>query len=244
MEVFVVLLYGVAATLLFLYNCGQLSLIIIYLRTERKRRAAVLTANHIRPADLPRVTVQLPVYNELYVVERLIDKVVLLNYPKDKLDIQVLDDSTDETVDIIAAKVSAYKQQGFDIEHVRRPERKGFKAGALAYGLAFAKGEFIAIFDADFVPDPDFLLKTIPHFQDPKVAIVQTRWEHLNEDFSLLTQLQAFGLNAHFTIEQSGRYAADLLANFNGTGGVWRKVAIADAGACQSETLTEDIKHS
>ncbi|MFD2571621.1 cellulose synthase family protein [Spirosoma soli] len=241
MEVIVLILYGLALMLLFFYNCGQLSLIIIYLRTERKRRAAMLAADTLSPASLPRVTIQLPVYNELYVVERLIDTVVQLNYPKDKLDIQVLDDSTDETVDIIAARVNTYKRQGFDIEHVRRPERKGFKAGALAYGLEFAKGEFIAIFDADFVPDPDFLLKTIPHFSDPKVAIVQTRWEHLNEDFSLLTQLQAFGLNAHFTIEQSGRYAADFLANFNGTGGVWRKVAIADAGGWQSDTLTEDL---
>lgn len=241
MELLVVLLYGLALLLLFLYNCGQLSLIIIYLRSKRKRRAMITSADATRPDVLPRVTVQLPVYNELYVVERLIDAVVQLNYPKDKLDIQLLDDSTDETVSIIAAKVDEYQRQGFAIEHVRRPERKGFKAGALAYGLAFAKGEFIAIFDADFVPDPNFLLKTVPHFNDPKVAIVQTRWEHLNEDFSLLTQLQAFGLNAHFTIEQSGRYAAEFLANFNGTGGMWRKAAIYDAGGWQSDTLTEDL---
>lgn len=241
MEALVLILYNVALLLLFLYNCGQLSLIISYLRTERKRKAAVEAVVLPAPDNLPRVTVQLPVYNELYVVERLIDAVVGLKYPKEKLDIQVLDDSTDETVAILAAKVAEYRARGFDIEHVRRPERKGFKAGALAYGLTFAKGEFIAIFDADFVPDPDFLLKTIPHFADPKVAIVQTRWEHLNEDFSLLTQLQAFGLNAHFTIEQSGRYSADLLANFNGTGGVWRKTAIADAGGWQSDTLTEDL---
>ncbi|GAB3490721.1 glycosyltransferase family 2 protein [Spirosoma knui] len=241
MDTVVVTLYGLTLLLLFLYNCGQLSLIIIYLRSVRKRRSAIRLADINAPDTLPRVTVQLPVYNELYVIERLIDAVVLLRYPKDKLDIQVLDDSTDETVDIIAAKVDEYQRQGFDITHVRRPERKGFKAGALAYGLEFAKGEFIAIFDADFVPDPDFLLKTVPHFNDPKVAIVQTRWEHLNEDFSLMTQLQAFGLNAHFTIEQSGRYAAGFLANFNGTGGVWRKTAIADAGGWQSDTLTEDL---
>lgn len=241
MELLVLILYGLALMLLFLYNCGQLSLIIIYLRSERKRRAAALSATNIGSDALPRVTVQLPVYNELYVVERLIDAVVQLNYPKDKLDIQLLDDSTDETVPIIAGKVAEYKRQGFAIEHVRRPERKGFKAGALAYGLEFAQGEFIAIFDADFVPAPDFLLKIVPHFNDPAVAIVQTRWEHLNEDFSLMTQLQAFGLNAHFTIEQSGRYAAGFLANFNGTGGVWRKTAIADAGGWQSDTLTEDL---
>ncbi|GAB3541385.1 cellulose synthase family protein [Spirosoma fluminis] len=241
MDTVVVTLYGLTLLLLFLYNCGQLSLIIIYLRSVQKRRSAIRLADINAPDTLPRVTVQLPVYNELYVIERLIDAVVLLRYPANKLDIQVLDDSTDETVDIIAAKVDEYQRQGFDITHVRRPERKGFKAGALAYGLEFAKGEFIAIFDADFVPDPDFLLKTVPHFNDPKVAIVQTRWEHLNEDFSLMTQLQAFGLNAHFTIEQSGRYAAGFLANFNGTGGVWRKIAIADAGGWQSDTLTEDL---
>ena len=213
MEVIVLILYGLALLLLFLYNCGQLSLIIIYLRSERKRRAAAASVATISPTDLPRVTVQLPVYNELYVVERLIDAVALLKYPAEKLDIQLLDDSSDETVALIAAKVAKYKQQGLDIEHVRRPERTGFKAGALAYGLEFAKGEFIAIFDADFVPDPDFLLKTVPHFSDPKVAIVQTRWEHLNEDFSLMTQLQAFGLNAHFTIEQGGRHAAGFLSS-------------------------------
>ncbi|WP_420151092.1 cellulose synthase family protein [Spirosoma sp.] len=241
MEILVLLLYGLALLLLFLYNCGQLSLIIIYIRSEQKRRKAAQSINNLSPDELPRVTVQLPVYNELYVVERLIDAVVQLRYPKDKLDIQLLDDSSDETVELIAQKVNSYKQQGFDIEHIRRPDRKGFKAGALAYGLTFAKGEFIAIFDADFVPDPEFLLKTVPHFADPKVAIVQTRWEHLNEEFSLMTQLQAFGLNAHFTIEQSGRHAAGFLANFNGTGGVWRKVAIADAGGWQSDTLTEDL---
>lgn len=241
MEILVLLLYGLALMLLFIYNCGQLSLIIIYIRSERKRRKAAQSIQTLSSDELPRVTVQLPVYNELYVVERLIDAVVQLHYPKDKLDIQLLDDSTDETVGLIADKVNAYKQQGFDIEHIRRPDRKGFKAGALAYGLEFAKGEFIAIFDADFVPDPEFLRKTIPHFADARVAIVQTRWEHLNEEFSLMTQLQAFGLNAHFTIEQSGRNATGFLANFNGTGGVWRKAAIADAGGWQSDTLTEDL---
>lgn len=241
MEILVLLLYVVALLLLFVYNCGQLSLIIIYLRSEKKRRALAQSTNIISPDELPSVTIQLPVYNELYVVERLIDAVVKLQYPTDKLDIQVLDDSTDETVAIIARKIADYKRLGFDIEHIRRPERKGFKAGALAYGLTIAKGELMAIFDADFVPDPEFLLKTVPHFSDPKVAIVQTRWEHLNEDFSLITQLQAFGLNAHFTVEQSGRYAAGLLANFNGTGGVWRKAAIVDAGGWQSDTLTEDL---
>ena len=241
MEILVLVLYAMALLLLFVYNCGQLSLIIIYLRSEKKRRELTQIVVKTLPDNLPRVTIQLPVYNELYVVERLIDAVIKVDYPKDKLDIQLLDDSTDETVAIIAQKIAEYKRQGFAIEHIRRPERNGFKAGALAYGLTIAKGELLAIFDADFVPDPAFLHKTVAHFTDPKVGIVQTRWEHLNEDFSLITQLQAFGLNAHFTVEQSGRYAAGLLANFNGTGGVWRKSAIIDAGGWQSDTLTEDL---
>lgn len=241
MELAVLCLYGLALLLLFLYNCGQLSLIISYLRSNRQRRRISASLPTLTEEQLPRVTVQLPVYNELYVVERLIDAVAKLHYPAEKLDIQLLDDSTDETVDIIASRVAFYQRMGVPIQHIRRPERTGFKAGALAYGLTIAKGEFIAIFDADFVPDPDFLLKTVPHFSDPRVGIVQTRWEHLNEDFSLMTQLQAFGLNAHFTIEQSGRYESGYLANFNGTGGVWRKAAIADAGGWQSDTLTEDL---
>ncbi|GAB4029961.1 cellulose synthase family protein [Spirosoma gilvum] len=241
MEYLVLLLYGLALLLLFIYNCGQLSLIFIYLRSERKRRQAPLLNRPVPEAELPRVTVQLPVYNELYVVERLLDAVAQLQYPRHKLDIQLLDDSTDETVDLVARKVAELKKQGLTIEQIRRTDRTGFKAGALANGLIDAQGEFIAIFDADFVPDPAFLLKTIPHFQDPQVGIVQTRWEHLNEEFSLMTQLQAFGLNAHFTVEQSSRDAAGLLANFNGTGGVWRRQAIIDAGGWQSDTLTEDL---
>ena len=241
MDILVLVLYAAALLLLFLYNCGQLSLIIIYLRSERKRREMARMITTTSAHNLPRVTVQLPVYNELYVVERLIDAAVRLEYPSDKIEFQILDDSTDETTELVAQKVTHYQQQGFSIEHIRRTDRTGFKAGALAYGLTLASGEFIAIFDADFVPAPDFLLKTITHFADPKVGIVQTRWEHLNQEFSLMTQLQAFGLNAHFTIEQSGRYSAGLLANFNGTGGVWRKTAIADAGGWQSDTLTEDL---
>lgn len=241
MEVLVIILYGLALLLLFLYNIGQLSLIITYLRTKKKRLANVRPADTIPWEQLPTVTVQLPVYNELYVAERLIDSIAKLRYPSEKLDIQVLDDSTDETVEIIAKRVAYFQELGVPIQHIRRPERTGFKAGALAYGLTLSEAEFVAIFDADFVPDPDFLLKTLPNFADPKVGIVQTRWEHINEDFSLITQLQAFGLNAHFTIEQSGRYAANLFANFNGTGGVWRRAAIDDAGGWHADTLTEDL---
>lgn len=241
MEIIILVLYGLALLLLFVYNLGQLSLIVRYLANRSRQQVNALPADTIAEADLPLVTVQLPVYNELYVAERLIDAITRLQYPAEKLDIQVLDDSSDETVAIIAERVAYFQQRGLNIQHIRRPERTGFKAGALGYGLAQATGEFIAIFDADFIPNPDFLLKTIPNFSDPRVGIVQTRWEHLNEDFSLLTQLQAFGLNAHFTVEQSGRYVSNYFANFNGTGGVWRKTAILDAGGWQADTLTEDL---
>jgi cellulose synthase/poly-beta-1,6-N-acetylglucosamine synthase-like glycosyltransferase len=188
------------------------------------------------------VTVQLPVYNELYVVGRLIDASCAMVYPKDKLEIQVLDDSTDQTVDVVAEYVERYRKQGFDIKQIRRGNRQGFKAGALKEGLASARGEFIAIFDADFVPRQDFLLKTIPHFMaDPKTGMVQTRWEHLNSEYSLLTRTQAMALDGHFVIEQAVRNKVGFFINFNGTAGVWRKTCIEDAGNWQADTLTEDL---
>lgn len=241
MEWITLFVYSATLLLLLTYNLGQLSLIIIYLRAGHKHRAKIAVPGSAAWHNLPLVTVQLPVYNERYVVERLIDAVTALNYPTDKLEIQVLDDSTDGSVALSTRKVADYQAQGINIKLIRRPERVGFKAGALAYGLDRAMGDFVAIFDADFVPDPDFLLKTVPHFDDPKIGIVQTRWTHLNEDYSLLTQLQAFGLNAHFFIEQGGRNAADFFMNFNGTAGVWRKKAIYDAGGWSSDTLTEDL---
>jgi cellulose synthase/poly-beta-1,6-N-acetylglucosamine synthase-like glycosyltransferase len=190
----------------------------------------------------PVVTVQLPVYNELYVVGRLIDASCTMVYPKEKLEIQVLDDSTDQTVDVVAKYVEKYKRQGFDIKHIRRGNRVGYKAGALKDGLAVARGEYVAIFDADFVPRQDFLLKTIPHFiTDAKVGMVQTRWEHLNSEYSLLTRTQAMALDGHFVIEQSVRNKVGFFINFNGTAGVWRKSCIEDAGNWQSDTLTEDL---
>lgn len=190
---------------------------------------------------LPFVTVQLPLYNELFVVERLIDCIANFDYPKDRFEIHVLDDSTDETQDLVRRKVEAYKAKGFQIEQVRRKERKGYKAGALKDAMSVAKGEFIAIFDADFLPRPDFLRLTIPHFQNPEIGVVQTRWEHLNENYSLITQLQALQLNVHFTVEQRGRMAAGMLLQFNGTAGVWRRKAIEDAGGWEADTLTEDF---
>jgi cellulose synthase/poly-beta-1,6-N-acetylglucosamine synthase-like glycosyltransferase len=189
----------------------------------------------------PQVTIQLPVFNELYVVERLIDAVARIDYPSDKLEIQVLDDSTDESFEIAGIKIEKWKSRGLNIKHIKRPDRVGFKAGALAHGLEIAEGRFTAIFDADFVPDTMFLQHTLPQFQDEKVGVVQTRWEHLNENYSLLTRLQAFGLNAHFSIEQGGRNASSHFINFNGTAGVWRNTCIAEAGGWQSDTLTEDL---
>jgi cellulose synthase/poly-beta-1,6-N-acetylglucosamine synthase-like glycosyltransferase len=190
----------------------------------------------------PVVTIQLPVYNELYVVGRLIDASCGIIYPREKLEIQILDDSTDETVHVVARIVEKYRKLGFDIKHIQRDNRTGFKAGALKEGLATARGEFLAIFDADFVPKPDFLLKTMPHFvTDPRIGMVQTRWEHINSDYSMLTRTQAMALDGHFVIEQSVRNKAGFFINFNGTAGVWRKSCIEDAGNWQADTLTEDL---
>jgi cellulose synthase/poly-beta-1,6-N-acetylglucosamine synthase-like glycosyltransferase len=239
MSITLIILYGIALLLIFFYSALQLSLAISYLKTKHERDTRK------RPDfdydKLPVVTVQLPVYNELYVVERLIETVSQFDYPRDKFEIQVLDDSTDETVEVIAKKVAEVKARGIDIVHIHRTNRKGFKAGALEEAQVIAKGEFIAIFDADFLPNPNFLLETIPYFNSDDIGVVQTRWSHINKKFSLLTELQAFGLNAHFSIEQGGRNAAGHYINFNGTGGVWRKTTINDAGGWEHDTLTEDL---
>jgi len=191
--------------------------------------------------DYPQVTVQLPIYNEKYVARRLIDAVCQLDWPREKLEIQVLDDSTDSTVEIVTNAVQHYRLKGFYIEHLHRTDRSGYKAGALSNGLNHASGDLIAIFDADFVPQPDFLQQTIPHFEDENVGFVQTRWGHLNEDYSLLTKLQALSIDAHFMIEQFVRHREGLLMNFNGTAGVWRRKAIEEAGGWKADTLTEDL---
>lgn len=252
MELFILVIYAIPLVFIFSYSLVQLSLIINYLgkrqlstvgvpiingrRSDYQRSAVRLSID-----KTPFVTIQLPIYNELYVVERLIDAIAAFDYPKGRFEIQVLDDSTDETVEIIASKLKEIQALGIDIQHIRREDRKGFKAGALAYGMKICKGEFIAIFDADFVPPTDFLQKTIPHFAESNVGVVQTRWQHLNENYSLLTQLQAFGLDAHFTIEQGGRNAKNHFINFNGTAGIWRKSTIEDAGGWEADTLTEDL---
>ena len=238
MELFILVIYAIPLVFIFSYSLVQLSLIINYLGS---RQSAVDIRQLALGEAYPFVTIQLPIYNELYVVERLIDAVAAFDYPKDRFEIQVLDDSTDETVEIITSKLKEIQSLGIDIQHIRRTDRKGFKAGALAYGMKTCKGEFIAIFDADFVPPKDFLQKTIPHFVAPNVGVVQTRWQHLNENYSLLTQLQAFGLDAHFTIEQGGRNAKNHFINFNGTAGIWRKSTIENAGGWEADTLTEDL---
>lgn len=235
MEWFVIILYSISLLFIFMFSIGQLNLTWHYIRAKKEEVKAINQLD-----ELPFVTVQLPIFNEKYVVDRLIDAVAKFDYPKDKLEIQVLDDSTDETVLMTAQLIEKYKLQGLDIVQIRRPERKGFKAGALQYGLEISKGDYLAIFDADFLPLPDFLLKTIPIFEE-NIGVVQTRWGHINRDYSLLTELQAFGLDAHFSIEQRGRNHANSFINFNGTGGVWRKQCIIDAGGWSADTLTEDL---
>ena len=237
MELILIIIYGLTLSFIFLYSLVQISLVFNYLRKGKKQDQV----DELLENDLPVVTVQLPLYNELYVVERLIDSITTFDYPKEKLEIQVLDDSTDETVDIVAKKVAEYKALGFNIYQHRRKIRTGYKAGALKEGMEICKGEFIAIFDADFLPRTDFLKKTVPYFKDKKIGVVQTKWEHLNKQYSLLTRLQAFGLDAHFTVEQTGRNSGKHFINFNGTAGIWRKKCIEDAGGWEADTLTEDL---
>ena len=195
-----------------------------------------------RPLDpLPIVTIQLPLYNEMYVAERLIDAVCAIDYPRHLLEIQVLDDSTDETRNIAELAVRRYAAQGIDIKYIHRVDRVGFKAGALEAGLKIARGEFVGIFDADFIPTTDFLNRLLPHFRDAKVGMVQARWGHINQDYSLLTKIQAILLDGHFILEHGGRNRGGRFFNFNGTAGVWRRIAIDQAGGWQHDTLTEDL---
>ena len=193
------------------------------------------------PENLPLVTVQLPVFNERFVAQRLLDAVARLDWPADRLEIQVLDDSSDDTSDIVAQRVAYWQGRGICIRHIHRSHRSGFKAGALAAGLKSASGEFVAIFDADFIPAPDFLTQTIPQFHDPRVGMVQTRWSFCNSEHSWLTGVQALLLGPHFSIEHQVRFQKGLFFNFNGTAGIWRRQAIADAGGWQSDTVTEDL---
>jgi cellulose synthase/poly-beta-1,6-N-acetylglucosamine synthase-like glycosyltransferase len=238
-EVFVniiVILYSLAILFVLIHSLFDAHLIFHYLHSFKKKKQTFYSKDFI-----PFVTIQLPVYNELYVVERLIDAVAAIDYPKDKLEIQILDDSTDETSAIVASKVLLLQQQNISVQHIQRQNREGFKGGALKHGLSQAKGEFFAVFDADFLPPKDFLKRTLPFFTDPKIGMVQTKWGHINKDTSFLANLQAIALDGHFSIEQQGRNAAGYFINFNGTAGVWRKQTILDAGNWQSDTLTEDF---
>ena len=193
------------------------------------------------PAELPRVTVQLPIFNEMYVLDRLLESVAQIRYPKDLLEIQVLDDSTDETTAIASRAVAHYRELGFDIHYLHRTDRTGYKAGALDAGLRTATGEFVLIFDADFVAPPEILEQSLGQFGDPQVALVQARWGHFNRDYSLLTQVQSVLLDGHFILEHGGRSRSGRFFNFNGTAGIWRRTAILDAGGWEHDTLTEDL---
>jgi cellulose synthase/poly-beta-1,6-N-acetylglucosamine synthase-like glycosyltransferase len=192
-------------------------------------------------ACLPKVTIQLPIYNEMYVVDRLVHAVCRIDYPRELLQIQLLDDSTDETQQIARLVVQRYANQGFDIDYVHRDDRTGYKAGALEAAMPQASGEFIAIFDADFIPTSDFLMRCLPHFSDPKVAVVQARWGHINEAYSVLTRVQAIMLDGHFILEHGPRFRSGRFWNFNGTAGMWRRQAIIDAGGWEHDTITEDM---
>lgn len=235
-EILTLAAYYAVLTLLAVYGAHRAFMLRLYYRHR---------ADVPRPAgelpSLPRVTVQLPIYNEVYVVERLVEAVAAIDYPRELLEIQILDDSTDETRELARATAKRLRARGFAIFHRWRPERTGFKAGALQEGLAAAAGEFLLIFDADFVPRPDILRRCLPHFSDPGVGMVQARWDHLNRDYSLLTRVQSILLDGHFVIEHTARHRSGRFFNFNGTAGIWRRATLEDAGGWQSDTLTEDL---
>lgn len=223
-----IIIYLTCLGIIAVYCMMQFHLLLHYLSKNKKE---VLPSVSLPSGKLPFVTVQLPLYNEYFVVNRLIDNITQLDYPIDRFEIQVIDDSTDDSLELARAKVKEYQALGFQIELVTRSDRTGYKAGALKAAMSKVRGEFIAIFDADFLPDRDFLKKTLPYFQNnEKLAVVQTRWGHINQGHSLLTEVQAFQLNVHFTVEQKGRQLGDYFLQFNGTAGVWRKTAIEDAG--------------
>jgi len=228
---YILVLLGLAG-----YGSHRLTIIYLYLRHSRKRPEPMENFK-----DLPLVTIQLPVFNEMHVVDRLLDAVSKLDYPQDKMQIQLLDDSTDETVDICREGIASLKARGFDAEHIHRTDRTGYKAGALENGTQFAKGEYLLILDADFVPNPDLLQKTIHYFTDPGIGMIQTRWGHLNRSYNVLTRLQAMFLDGHLELEQTARNRSGRFFTFNGTGGIWRKSCITNAGGWEHDTLTEDM---
>jgi len=228
--------YFVVLILLAFYGMHRYQLVYLYYKHRKNK----VTEPPSHFAELPRVTIQLPIFNEQYVVDRLVDCVCKLEYPGEKLEIQVLDDSTDETVEVARDVVERYAALGHKISYYHRTNREGYKAGALDAGLKVANGEFVAIFDADFTPQPEWLLKVIHHFADPEIGMVQTRWTHLNRNYSFLTEVEAILLDGHFVLEHGGRSRAGVFFNFNGTAGMWRRKAIDDAGGWEHDTLTED----
>src|SRR5688572_30140486 len=235
-ETLILVLYFFVLSILAIYGWHRYYLVYLYMKNKDKVPAPLPPLG-----ELPPVTVQLPIFNEMYVADRLIDAVCEMDYPRELLQIQVLDDSTDETQAIAQAAVRRHSSRGIDIRYLHRVDRRGYKAGALEAGLREASGEFVAIFDADFIPSADFLQRTLPHFGDSGIGMVQARWGHINQDYSLLTKIQSILLDAHFVLEHGGRNRAGCFFNFNGTAGVWRRTAIESAGGWQHDTLTEDL---
>jgi cellulose synthase/poly-beta-1,6-N-acetylglucosamine synthase-like glycosyltransferase len=233
-----VVIYIAIVGVLSIYGFLGFLTFILFWRYKNQKDIAPL----VDSAVLPEVTIQLPIYNERFVIERLIDSAVRINYPRDRLQIQVIDDSDDETTAIAAARIAQYQAEGIAIEHVRRSDRSGYKAGALAAALAKARGEYIAIFDADFLPMPDFLMDTVPYFVDnPLLGMVQARWGHLNDSESALTAAQSIALDKHFVMEQNVRNRANMFPKFNGSAGIWRQTCVDDAGGWRADTVCEDL---
>jgi len=235
-ESIILFTYFFVLVILAVYGWHRYYLVYVYMR--HRDRQPVPTGDL---ASLPPVTIQLPIYNEMYVADRLIDAVCEIDYPRELLEIQVLDDSTDETQSVAERAVRRQAARGLDIQYIHRADRTGYKAGALEAGMAVARGEYIAIFDADFIPPADFLRRALPFFADAAVGMVQARWGHINQDYSLLTKIQSILLDGHFVLEHGGRNRAGYFFNFNGTAGIWRGQAIRDAGGWQHDTLTEDL---
>ncbi len=228
LQTIIMVVYTGSLLLILMYALAQLNLLINYL-SAKKKTAHCPVFDFENPEEIPAVTIQLPVYNEMYVMQRLLDNIAKIEYPREKLEIQVLDDSTDESLETTALKIKQLQATGLDIKHITRSNRSGFKAGALKQGLEIAKGEYLAIFDADFLPQSNWLYLTIPYFKDLEIGVVQTRWGHINKNYSLLTKVQAFALDAHFTLEQVGRNSKGHFINFNGTAGVWKRACIFSA---------------
>ena len=233
-DILILVPYFAILIILAIFGLHRYQLVYLYLK-NKKRPGTPATFE-----QLPVVTIQLPIFNEMFVVERLIESVARINYPRELVEIQVLDDSTDETQYVAQKCVETFRSQGFDINYIHRGNRAGFKAGALEEGLRIARGQYIAIFDADFIPDPEFINKTIHHFTNPRIGMIQTRWGHINKDYSHLTQVEAMILDGHFVMEHGARYRSGRFFNFNGTAGIWRRETIEDSGGWQHDTLTED----